>query len=495
MIGGAALAYLAATLAIGLWAKRRTRNPADFFVAGRGLGLGVVVLATMTTAFSGFAFIGGPGLVYRLGVSALMICMSVGFTAALLVWTAGGRLARLAAARETLTLSDALAARFGRRAPGTAAAVAIVVGSIGYLGAQALALGIALDGAFGLEARLGTAALPLATALGVAILVAYTVAGGMVASAWTDVLQGAIMLVCGIAVFAVALDAGGGARGIVAAIEGSEAFGPRFFDPLGTSPALGLGFYLLFGLGVLGQPHLLQKFLMLRDPGKLPAMPLLLAGGQTLCLLLWAGIGLAVPALVATGRLAPLASPDGATPTFLLEIAPSPLAGLVLAGVLAAIMSTADSIASVVAAALARDLPRALGRPVADELRFGRWATAAVLVLSAGVALAYGDLVALLGTLSYGALAASLTPVFALGLAWRRATARAATASIATGLSVHFALEALSRLAQPAWLAAPATAALLALFAGLVVLVAVSLADPGPRLALAPEVEAALELE
>lgn len=493
MIGWAALLYFAATLGIGFWAKRRTRGAADFFVAGRALGLGVVVLATMSTAFSGFAFIGGPGLVYRMGVSSLMICLSVGFTAALLVWTAGGRLARLAAARETLTLADALGARFGSPLPGAAAAVATVVGSIGYLGAQALALGLAIQGAFGLEARLGTAALPAATAIGVAILVVYTVAGGMVASAWTDVLQGGIMLLCGVGVFAVALGAVGGPSGLIAAIGGSEAFGTRFLEPLGARPAIGLGFYLLFGLGVLGQPHLLQKFLMLRDPGRLPAMPLLLAGSQTLCLLLWAGIGLAVPALVVTGRLAPLASPDAATPTFLAEVAPRPLAALVLAGVLAAIMSTADSIASVVAAALARDLPRAFGRPVADELRVGRWAIAATLVVAAGVALLYGDLVALLGTLSYGALAASLTPVFALGLAWPRATARAATASIAAGLGVHLALEAIARIAHPAFLAAPASAALLGLVAGLVVLVAVSFADRSERPALAPEIATALD--
>ncbi|MCB1008786.1 MAG: hypothetical protein KDB94_07810 [Acidobacteria bacterium] len=493
MIGWAALLYLAATLAIGFWAKRRTRGAADFFVAGRALGLGVVVLATMSTAFSGFAFIGGPGLVYRMGVSSLTICLSVGFTAALLVWTAGGRLARLAAARETLTLADALAARFASPLPGAAAAVATVVGSIGYLGAQALALGLAIQGAFGLEARLGDASLPVATAIGVAILVVYTVAGGMVASAWTDVLQGGIMLVCGVGVCAVALGATGGLSGMLDSIATSDAFGPRFLEPLGDRPTVGLGFYLLFGLGVLGQPHLLQKFLMLRDPERLRAMPLLLAGSQTLCLLLWAGIGLAVPALVATGRLAPLVAPDAATPTFLAEVAPAPLAALVLAGVLAAIMSTADSIASVVAAALARDLPRALGRPVRDELSAGRWAIAATLVVAAAVALAYGDLVALLGTLSYGALAASLTPVFALGLAWPRATARAATASIVVGLGVHLALEAVARLAHPPFLAPPASAALLGLLAGLVTLVAVSFADRGEPAALPTEIAEALD--
>ena len=94
------------------------------------------------------------------------------------------------------------------------------------------------------------------------------------------------------------------------------------------------GFFFVFGVGVLGQPQMLHKFYMLDDPRKLKWMPLTLGASQAVCVLIWLGIGLAVPSLVATGRLAPLANPDEASPQFLLNFAPEILAGLVFAGLM-----------------------------------------------------------------------------------------------------------------------------------------------------------------
>ncbi|HEV2735488.1 MAG TPA: hypothetical protein VGV85_11660, partial [Longimicrobiaceae bacterium] len=59
-----AVVYFAIVAAIGAWATRRTRSAADFFVAGEGIGLLALTLAAMSATLSGFAFIGGPGLVY-----------------------------------------------------------------------------------------------------------------------------------------------------------------------------------------------------------------------------------------------------------------------------------------------------------------------------------------------------------------------------------------------------------------------------------------------
>jgi Na+/proline symporter len=94
---------------------------------------------------------------------------------------------------------------------------------------------------------------------------------------------------------------------------------------------------------------------------------------------------------------------------------------------------------------LVRDLPRLAGRPIRKQLLWGRVATAAVAVAATGLALAYGDLIALLGTFAFGTLAAALAPALAVGLNWTRVTAAAATASIATGLGLNLALELLQR--------------------------------------------------
>ena len=264
----------------------------------------------------------------------------------------------------------------------------------------------------------------------------------MIAGIWTDVFQGTLMLLAAVAVFFYAMDAGGGCGEIARSISLSERFGRQFLEPFGETPVLmPLGFFFVFGIGVLGQPHMLHKFYMLRDPRALKYLPLVLGGSQVLCLLIWLGIGLAVPALVAQGKLPPLDRPDDAAPLFLLGFTPELLAGLAVAAILAAIMSTADSFTNLGAAALVRDLPKALGRTVPNELLWGRIATIGVTLAAALTAYFYKNLIALLGTFAFGTFAAALAPAIVVGLNWRRVTAAAATASVITGTALNLLLE------------------------------------------------------
>jgi SSS family transporter len=433
------LLYFAACLGLGVWALRRTRSAHDFWVARQGLGVVVTGLATMAAAFSGFVFLGGPGLTYRIGLSSLFINLSIGFTPALLAWALAKRLRLLAEVREVYTIPDAFLARYGSRWASGAAAVAVLIGVVGYLGTQLLAMGTLTVAVFGLS-------LPAAVGIGLAILLFYSVAGGMMAGVYTDVFQGTLMVVAAVAVFGYAMSAGGGFGQVVHSIAASPRFGRAFLEPLGKTPALtGLGFFFVFGIGVLGQPQMLNKFFMIQDPRRLKWLPLVLGLSQTLCLLIWLGLGLAVPALVAQGKLAPLARADDAAPAFLLGFAPEPLAGLAVAAILAAIMSTADSFMNLGAAVLVRDFPRALGRKVERELFWGRIATVGVTLAAAALALGYNDLIALLGTFSFGTFGAALAPALAVGLNWRRVTASAATASVVTGAGLNLALEFLAR--------------------------------------------------
>lgn len=436
--------YLGVVLAIGVWAARRTRDARDYFVAGQRLGTFVAGIATLSAAFSGFVFLGGPGLTYRIGLGALAICVPVGLTAAMLGWVAAKRLRLLAETGEIYTVPDALAARFGGRAVSGWAAVAVLVGTVGYLGAQMLALAVLARAVLSERADAGGPAASLVVlGVGAAVLVGYSIAGGMLAGVYTDTVQGALMVVAAVAVCVRAGEAGGGWGAMLRDLAASPEFGRSWLDPLGTAPALTvLGFFFVFSIGVLGQPQMLHKFFMVRDVRSLKWMPAVIAFGQAFCLLIWLGLGLAVPALVAQGRMAPPAGADAATPDFLLAFAPDALTGLVFAGVLAAIMSTADSFLNLGSAALVRDLPRALfGRAPRRQLLWGRVATAGLGAAAAGLAWAYDDLIALLGTFAFGTFAAALAPTVAVGLNWTRVPAGAAVASIATGLLVNLGLE------------------------------------------------------
>ena len=445
-IVGAALVYLVITLAIGFWAARRTRDARDFWIAGQGIGLVVMTLATMSAGFSGFLFIGGPGLTYQLGMASFLISMPISFTAGMAGWTVAVRLRRLAGTREIFTVPDALHARYRSRAVSGLAAVAIVVGTLGYLGAQLQAMTVLIEPIFGTREIFGAASPWVAMGGGMLVILIYAVGGGMVAGVYTDVVQGALMMVAAVAVFGYALDAGGGVETIARTIATSELFGEGFLDPLGGVPILtAMGFFFVFGIGTLGQPQTLHKIYMLDDPRKLRWFPLILGVTQTLVVLIWLGIGMAVPALVASGELASLVRPDDAAPTFLLHYTPPFLAGLVIAGVLAAIMSTADSFVNLASAALIHDLPKAFGKKVERELFWGRIAVVGVAIASGLFAMAYGDLIALLGTFAFGTFGAALAPSVAVGFCWRRVNAKAAIASISTGLILNLGLEFLAK--------------------------------------------------
>ncbi|MEM7049227.1 MAG: hypothetical protein AAF604_06185 [Acidobacteriota bacterium] len=441
-----ALAYLVLVVVIGVWAVRRTRDARDFFIAGQSLGLWVTGFATMSAAFSGFVFLGGPGLTYRMGISSLFIAAPVGFTAGLLCWVVAKRLRLLAEVREVFTVPDALLARYDSRWASGLAALAVVLGTVAYLGAQLQALGVLIEAIFGTREMFGEWSLAIAMAIGLVVVLFYAIAGGMVAGVYTDLFQGILMALAAVGVFYYAIKSGGGLGEIGRSLVESERFGPAFLDPLGgISLFTALGFFFTFAVGNLGQPHMLHKFYMLRDPRQLKWLPAVIGGGQTMCVLIWLGIGLAVPALVVSGRLAPLARPDQASPQFLLGFAPPFLAGLVFAGILAAIMSTADSFVNIGSAALVRDLPKALGWKLPRQLFWGRVAVLAVAIAAAFFSYVYGDLIALLGTFAFGTFGAALAPAIAIGFNWRRVTPTAAIASIAVGTAVSVIGEFLAR--------------------------------------------------
>jgi Na+/proline symporter len=309
------------------------------------------------------------------------------------------------------------------------------------LAAQFLALGYVIEIAVGIDSLL------LAMSLGAVVVLFYSLAGGMLASVYTDVLQGGLMAGVGVAVFYEALSVSGGLPNALDAIARSNAFAQSFQDPLGSMPAVtAFGTFFVFSVGVLGQPHMLHKFYMIDEVEKLRFFPVVVGAVQSLCLLLWLGIGLAVPSLVAQGTLEPLTAPDRATPVFLTMFASPMVAGFAFAAVLAAVMSTADSFLNIAAAAVVRDLPKAFGAvssepALAHELIRGRIAVALVAAVALAIGYSYGNLVALLGTFAFGTFAAALTPCLAIGFHWSGVTARAAIASIATGLLTTIGLE------------------------------------------------------
>jgi Na+/proline symporter len=430
-----AIVYFAVVSAIGVWATRRTRTANDFFVAGEGIGLMALTLAAMSATLSGFAFIGGPGLVYATGLGAMFLILPASVTASMTSWALAKRMRLLHEVRGLITVPDAIGARYRSPAAQGLSAVAIVVAVIGYMATNILALGLVVDAIFGIGLTWGVW-------IGMGVVLGYSVAGGIIAGVYTDVFQGTLMAVASVLVFVFALQAGGGMDGISRTLMAAD---PEFLAPFGKMGALAaISLFFVFGVGSMGQPHVIHKFYMLRDPRKLKWYPLLVTVALILSMLLFFGVGVSVRALVAEGSLAPLARPDDATPLFLLRYTPVLLAALVFSGVAAAIMSTMNSFMSIGAAAITHDIPVALGRRLHNELFWGRISTVVISVAAALLALLPGALVAFLGIFGWGLFASTLVPALAIGLNWEGATRQGALASIGTGLGITLAFETLA---------------------------------------------------
>ena len=429
------IAYFAVIVGISIWASRRTKTASDFFVAGHGIGLIALTVASVSTSVSGFAFIGGPGLIYAVGLGAMFIVLPASVTNVMGAWVLAKRMRLLGEARGLMTVPDAIGARYRSRAAQGLSGVAILVGIVGYMATNALAMGVVINAIFGVGLGWGIW-------LGMSVTLAYSVAGGILAGIYNDVFQGTLMAVASFLVFVFILDVGGGLGHISQTILMTD---PKFLSPWGKlTPLAVLSFFFVFAMGSLGQPQGVHKYYMLKDPLQLKWYPLLKTLGLVLVLLLYFSVGIGVKAFVTDGRMPPLSAPDQATPSLLLNITPLLLAALVFSGVAAATMSAVNSFINIGAAVVTHDLPIAFGRRVKNELAWGRGATVVIAIIAALIAQHSGSMVAFLGIFGWGLFASTLVPALAVGLNWEGATRVGALASIAVGLVVTLSLETAS---------------------------------------------------
>ena len=434
-------AYMGLCIWVGLWAMRRTKSAGDFFVAGRGLGPWVVSLAVFSSTLSGFGFVGGPGLVYATGLSSIWmaVCSALGFATG--YFLIAKRIRMIAEVRNAMSLPDIVFARYGSEAARLLTAGTILLGVLGYLATQILAMGVVLQSILTGTEMFADISLLASIVISSAVLIFYCVTGGIVASVYTDLVQGIVMIVAGALVVITAASVFDGgfaeASNILLASDGEDVM------PFGTlGPMAALSWYFLFGLGLAGQPHVATKMMMNRNLSDNKAILPMTVFGYVIAAMLWVSVGIIMRALVLGDVAAPLAGADEAAPAFLSTYAHPILAGVVFAGLFAAIMSTADGFLNIGAAAIIHDIPKAIrGRSLDNELFWARTATIILSLVAAAIALSSGQLIAILGAFGWGTFAAALVPVVLIGLNWKQASARAAVAAISISLLINFAIQ------------------------------------------------------
>ena len=481
IIVGAVAADMIFCVLTGLWAMKRTQNSSDFFIAGRGLGPIVVALALFSSTLSGFGFVGGPGLVYSIGVSSFWMVMISSTGYAIGFFLVAKRIRMIAELRDCLSLPDVVAARYGSEAVRLLIAITIVLGVMGYLATQILAMAVVMQAILSGTAMFADIGLVSCVVISSAVLIFYCVTGGIIASVYTDVVQGAIMMIAGTLILLTAMSVfEGGMQEATAIILADDGESMMPFGAAGIMASL--GWFFVFGLGLAGQPHLITKMMMNKDMADNRSILPMSLFGYVMAALLWISIGVVMRAAVIDGVIDPLALPDDAASVFLSGFANPLLAGIVFAGLFAAIMSTSDAFLNIGTAAIIHDIPKALrGSRLNNELFWARVVTVLLAIVAACFALYShfqdATLVALLGAFGWGTFAASIFPVVAIGLNWRGASVAGAVTAISAALIINFSVQ-LAGIVLPYGISGP----LLAFITSLLLFIGVSLATKKPEL-------------
>ncbi len=421
---------------------RRTHNTSDFFIAGRSLGPIVVALALFSSTLSGFGFVGGPGLVYSVGVTSfwMVVISSTGYAVGFFL--VAKRIRMIAELRDCISLPDVVAARYGSQSVRFLIAITIVLGVMGYLATQILAMAVVMQAILAGTETFAEVGLVTCVVISSAVLVFYCVTGGIIASVYTDVVQGTIMIIAGALILFTAISVfDGGMQEASSIILADDA---EAIMPYGAAGIIAsLGWFFVFGLGLAGQPHIITKMMMNKNMSDSRTILPMALFGYIMAALLWISIGIIMRAAVIDGVVEPLSLPDDAASMFLTVFANPLLAGVVFAGLFAAIMSTSDAFLNIGTAAIIHDIPRAIGgRSVRNELFWARVVTVLLAIVAASFALYShfrdATLVAILGAFGWGTFAASIFPVVAVGLNWKGATVPGAITAIIAALLINF---------------------------------------------------------
>jgi SSS family solute:Na+ symporter len=351
----ALLAYVGAQLAIGLFVSRRIASESDYLVAGRKLGPWLVTFSMFATWFGAESCIGAAGAVYQFGLDG---ARADPFGYAGCLFLLGAVFAVPLWRRKLTTLADLFKWRFGTGIE-RLAVLLMVPTSLLWAAAQIRAFGQVVATSAGLE-------LELAIALSAAVVIVYTAAGGLLADAVTDLIQGGTLMV-GLVVLAIAVYLSGNAS-FAELAETSRALAPPPESWLVRAEAWAIP---ICG-SVLAQ-EMVSRVIAARSPG-------LARGGAFAAGGLYIAIGIIPVGLGLVGaRLLPgLDDPEQVLPRLALEHFPLWFYAIFAGALISAILSTVDSALLAAASLVSHNLIVPLRPGMADATKL-RWARICVV--------------------------------------------------------------------------------------------------------------------
>lgn len=421
--------YFIVLTAVGFYFYRKTTSIEGYLLGGRGLGTWVTAFSAQASDMSGWLLMGLPGAVYLSGMSEAWIAIGL-FIGTFYNWKYVAIRLRIYTDRtDSLTLSTFFENRF-KDPTGllrTISAIIILIFFTIYASSGLVAAGKLFESMFGMDYKVAVFA-------GAFVIIFYTFLGGFLAVSWTDMIQGSLMVAAIVVVPLLAYNGVGGSEGIAAAMTEKNISMSLF--PAGGIGILAIISTMAWGLGYFGQPHILARFMGIKDAKSLPR-------SMTIAII-WVFISLAgavIIGLIAIPMFPGLAAGDQEkvfiymiTKTFTPWIG-----GVFLAAILAAIMSTIDSQLLVSSSALTEDFYQKVIKKEASEKELvfiGRLSLVIISVIA--LFLAINPSTTIFGLVSYawGGFGAAFGPLVLFSLFSRNTTWQSALAGMVTGTIV-----------------------------------------------------------
>lgn len=485
--------YMGLMLVIGGISAKKNKNADDYFLGGRNLGGWVAALSAQASDMSGWLLMGLPGCIYAFGANQAWIAIGL-LIGTILNWMfISGRLRRYTIkAGNAMTIPEYLSNRFRDKKSLLKAisAIVIVVFFLVYA-ASAFASGGKLF------ASVTNMDYHQALTVGAVVILLYTFLGGFLAVCTTDFIQGAMMLVAILTVPILAvlfMGTGSIVPNLVSSGLDVDAkdYLNLFMENGKPISAISIASQLAWGLGYCGMPHILVRFMAIRDEKEL--------GKSKKVAIIWVLLSLAVACIIGViGRayLYPeVLSNDAAQyenvfiemikKLFMEDTKLYFVGGLFLCGILAAIMSTADSQLLVSSSAVSKDLCNGVFFKKMSEKQVLLVARLSVLVIAAiafVIAWNPNSSIMLLVSDAWAGLGSAFGPTILMSLYWKRTNLPGAAAGMISGGLTVIIWDYIKCINQDGAMVTPATATgiyslLIGFFVSLLFIVIVSLITP-----------------
>ncbi len=432
--------YMAVMLYIGIAGAKKNKNVDDYFLGGRNLGGWVAALSAQASDMSGWLLMGLPGSIYALGTNQAWIAIGL-FIGTVLNWLfISGRLRRYTIkAGNSMTIPEYLSNRF-RDEKKLLMAISAIVMVVFFL--------VYTASSFAAGAKLFVSITDMnyhvALLIGAGVILLYTLFGGFIAVCQTDFIQGMMMLIAILAVPIVAVAVMGTGNIVPNLVDSGltvdsdvylDLFKNASGEPISVIEVLS---QLAWGLGYCGMPHILVRFMAVKDEKELNK-------SKTIAII-WVFLSLAVACIIGViGRayLFPTVLADSENvfiemikKVFMDDVKIPFIGGIFLCGILAAIMSTADSQLLVTSSSVAKDLFNGVLFKNLDSKKvmiISRATVGVVAVIAFFIAWNPDSSVMGLVSNAWAGLGSAFGPTILMSLYWKRINLPGAAAGMLSG--------------------------------------------------------------